>query len=134
MNDTKRVAVSDIMREDVSIVDGKITVMEALKVMKRDQTTSLIVDRRNEDDEYGIVQFSDIAKQVLASDKAPERVNVYEIMAKPVISVRPNMDIRYCARLFERFGIGRAPVMDGEKMIGIVSYYTLVLHGLTELD
>ena len=51
-------------------------------------------------DEYGMVLLSDIAKQVLAKDRSPKRVNIYEIMAKPVLSVQPDMDIRYCARMF----------------------------------
>jgi predicted transcriptional regulator len=78
--------------------------------------------------------FSDIAKQVIAKDRAPERVNVFEIMAKPVIAVRPDMDIRYCARLFDRFGISHAPVVENDRVVGIVSYYQLVLEGLPDLD
>jgi predicted transcriptional regulator len=80
-----------------------------------------------------MVLFSDIAKEVIAKDRAPERVNVYEIMAKPVISVRPEMRVRYCARLFERCGISHAPVIENAKVIGIVSYYLLVL-GSLDLD
>jgi predicted transcriptional regulator len=81
-----------------------------------------------------MVLFSDIAKQVIAKDRAPDRVNVFEIMAKPVIAVRPDMDIRYCARLFDKFGISHAPVIENDKVIGIVSYYLLVLEGLPDLD
>ena len=55
-------------------------------------------------------------------------------MAKPVISVRPDMDIRYCARLFARFGISHAPVVEDDKVVGVVSYYLLVLEGLTDLE
>jgi predicted transcriptional regulator len=44
------------------------------------------------------------------------------------------MEIRYCARLFENFGISHAPVVEGEKIVGTVSYYRLVLHGLPDLD
>ena len=68
-----------------------------------------------------MVLFSDIAKQVIAKDRAPERVNVFEIMAKPVIDVRPEMSIRHCARLFERFGISHAPVLKDDQVIGIIS-------------
>ena len=119
------------MKTSVTEVDGRLDVLNALKVMKRDGTTSLIVKRRDEDDEYGMVLFSDIAKKVIAQNRAPERVNVYEIMAKPVIWVRPEMDIRYCARLFERFGISHAPVMDADhNVIGIASYYVLALEAL----
>jgi len=56
-------------------------------------------------------------------------------MAKPVVWVRPELDIRYCARLFERFGIGHAPVIDRDyKVVGIVSYYVLALKALPFLE
>jgi predicted transcriptional regulator len=133
LNKKKAISVRDVMRADVTEVDGSMDVMEAMRTMKRVQGTSLIVSKRHANDEYGMVLFSDIAKQVIAKDRAPERVNVYEIMAKPVISVRPDMSLQYCARLFERFGISHAPVVENEKVIGIVSYYLLVL-GSIDLD
>ena len=126
--------VRDCMRTDVTEVDGRMDVLSALKVMKKVSATSLIVKRRDESDEYGMVLFSDIAKEVIAKNRAPERVNVYEIMAKPVLTVRPDMDIRYCARLFDNFGISHAPVVEDDKIVGMVSYYLLVLHALPELD
>jgi predicted transcriptional regulator len=122
------------MRTEVTEVDGRMDVLTALKVMKKVRATSLIVKRRDEQDEYGMLLFSDIAKHVIAKNRAPERVNVYEIMAKPVLTVRPDMEIRYCARLFDNFGISHAPVIEDDKIVGIVSYYLLVLHGLPELD
>lgn len=122
--------VRDCMRKEVTEVDGSMDVLSALKVMKKVGATSLIVKRRNEQDEYGLLLFSDIAKEVIAKDRAPERVNVYEVMAKPVLTVRPDMQIRYCARLFDNFGISHAPVVENEKIVGIVSFYLLVLHGL----
>ena len=126
--------VRDCMRTEVTEVDGAIDVLTALKVIKKVGATSLIVKRRDEQDEYGMLLFSDIAKQVIAKNRAPERVNVYEIMAKPVLAVRPDMEIRYCARLFENFGISHAPVVENDKIVGMVSYYLLVLHGLPDLD
>lgn len=122
--------VRDCMRTQVTEVDGKMDVLSALKVMKKVGATSLIVKRRDDNDEYGLLLFSDIAKKVIARDRAPERVNVYEVMAKPVLSVRPEMEIRYCARLFENFNISHAPVVEGGKIVGIVSFYLLVLHGI----
>ena len=123
--------VRDCMRTEVTEVDGTMDVLSALKIMKKVGATSLIVKRRDDQDEYGLLLFSDIAKQVLAKDRAPERVNVYEIMAKPVLAVRPDMQVRYCARLFENFGISHAPVVEDDKIVGMVSFYLLVLHGLT---
>lgn len=134
MSERVWVPVKNVMRTQVAHVDGRIDVLEALRIMKREKVTSLIVNKRHENDEWGMVLFSDIAKQVIARNRAPERVNVYEIMAKPVIAVRPEMDIRYCARLFDRFGISHAPVVEGDEVVGVVSYYLLVLEGLPDLD
>ena len=122
--------VRDCMRTNVTEVDGKLDVLSALKIMKEVGATSLIVKRRDEKDEIGMLLFSDVAKKVIANDRAPERVNVYEIMAKPVLTVRPDMEIRYCARLFENFGISHAPVVEDGEIVGMVSFYLLVLHGL----
>ena len=127
------VSVRKAMRTDVSMIDGRKNVLDALRLMRDGRATSLIVEKRSEKDEYGILTLSDIAKQVIARDKAPDRVNVFEIMTKPAIWVRPEMDIRYCARLFERFGIRRAPVIENSEVIGIISYYHLVLEGLPDL-
>ena len=134
MSERTWVPVRDVMRTDVTLVNGRVDVLEALRIMKRVQATCLIVERRHERDEYGMLLFSDIAKQVIARDRSPERVNVYEIMAKPVVSVRPDMDIRFCARLFDNFGISHAPVIENDTVVGIVSYYLLVLEGLPDLD
>ena len=131
----KIVRVRDVMKAEVDIVDGMLTVTEALKSMKYPDTRTLIVEKRNEDDEYGVVMFRDMAKKVLARDQSPNRVNIYEIMSKPVISVHPDMDIRYCTRLFDRFGLSRAPVLENQKIIGLVSYTDIVLNGLAlEMD
>lgn len=126
--------VRGCMRTDVTEIDGGMDVLSALKIMKKVGDTILIVKRRDDKDEYGMLLFSDIAKHVIAKNRAPERVSVYEIMAKPVLTVRPEMEIRYCARLFENFGISHAPVIENDKIIGTVSYYRLVLKGLPDLD
>lgn len=130
MNDKKPVRVRDVMTSDFRTVDGMMTVSQALAMMKSSGAAVLIVDKRSEHDEYGIVLLSDIAREVLAVDRAPERVNVYEIMSKPVVGVNPDMDIRYCARLFNKLGFSYAPVIDQGQLLGIVGYSEMLLHGL----
>ena len=124
------VRVHHVMKREFDTIDGMATIADALRTMKHVETKSLIVDKRDDDDEYGILLISDIARFVLGQDRSPERVNVYEVMAKPVISVDPEMDIRYCARLFTRFSLSRAPVIESGKVVGIVSMTDLVLKGL----
>ena len=126
------VRVRDVMKTELDIVDGMLTVTEALKSMKYPNTRTLIVDKRHEGDEYGVVMFRDMAKKVLARDHSPNRVNIYEIMTKPLVSVHPDMDVRYCTRLFDRFGLSRAPVIQDQVIIGLVSYTDIVLKGLAQ--
>ncbi len=127
---SKLIKVREVMKNNFDTVNGMATVAEALQQMHHVETKSLIVEKRHDDDEYGMVMLSDISREVLALDRSPERVNIYEIMSKPVISIDPDMDIRYCARLFERFNISRAPVVEHRKIIGIVSHTDMVLQGL----
>lgn len=134
MSEREVIRVRDVMKTGYDLVDGMTTVKDALTRMRHVETKCLIVDKRHVDDEYGIVLISDIAKHVLARDRAPERVNVYEVMSKPVIGVDPQMDIRYCARLFEKFGLSRAPVIEAGKLLGIVSFTDMVLHGMVTSD
>ena len=134
MSEAKVIRVSDVMKSQFDMIDGKFTVADALKRMVHVETKTLIVDKRHDNDEYGIVLLSDIAKHVLAVDRSPDRVNVYEIMTKPVISVRPDMDIRYCARLFDRLGLSRAPVLRHGKVVGIVSFTDMVLRGFFSIN
>lgn len=129
----KPIRVREVMKTRFDMIDGMTTVADALRAMQHIETKALIIRKRHDDDEYGMVLISDIARQVLAKDRSPERVNVYEIMAKPVISVDPDMDIRYCARLFERFQLSRAPVVENGQVIGIVSFTDMVLNGLCKL-
>jgi len=124
------VRVRDVMKKEFDTVDGLDTIENALKKMKHVNNKCLIVNKRHEDDEYGMLLISDVARKVLAKDKSPDRVNVYEVMAKPVISVDHAMDVRYCARLFDQFDISRSPVFQKGEVIGIVSFTDLVLKGL----
>jgi CBS domain-containing protein len=129
----KIIKARDVMYKKYLELDGMATVHQALEAMKADQSAVVIVKKRDEHDAFGIVLLSDIAKKVLAKDRPSMRVNVYEIMSKPVIPVDPDMDVRYVARLFDSFGLSNAPVVENGEVIGIVSYTELVFDGLCRL-
>lgn len=131
MSSNGKLTVADVMTKEFLMLAGMATVAEALAQMQPVAAHFTLIEKRSDADEFGMVLVSDIAKQVLALDRSPHRVNLYEIMSKPVLSVRPGMNIRYCARLFDRFGISTAPVEDNGKIVGVVTYDALVLRGLT---
>ena len=134
MSTRKITRVREVMHSKFQMVDGLMTLQQALRIFKQDKVSALMINKRDADDEFGMLLLSDIAKEVLAKDRSPERVSVYEIMAKPVLSVSPGMDIRYCARLFENFGLSYAPVIDDGEIVGLVSYAEIVLDGLVDID
>ncbi len=133
MNTKQLIRVRDVMKSEFRTIDGVATIQDALNSMKSHNTSVLVVNKRHDNDEYGIITAGDIARHVLARDRAPDRVNVYEVMAKPVISVSPDMDIRYCSKLFARYDLVRAPVIESDEVIGTVSPNALVLDGLFRL-
>ena len=127
---SKTVRVKDIMKTEFSRIEATQTVKDALEMMKVHRTSVSIVNKRHLGDEWGMITSSDIARHVLAKNKAPDRVNIYEVMTCPVIEVRPEMDIRHCSRLFSTYNLVRAPVIVGDEVVGIVSPNSLVLDGL----
>ncbi|MBC1238005.1 CP12 domain-containing protein [Nostoc sp. 2RC] len=111
---------SDIMTKDVATIRSSATVAEAVRLLKARDWKALIVERRHEQDAYGIITESDIVYQVIAYGKDPSKVRVYEIMTKPCIVVNPDLGLEYVARLFADHNLQRAPVIQGE-LIGIIS-------------
>ena len=123
--------VHDVMKKEFDLVEGVATVREALEMMEHVETKSLIVNKRHEHDEYGIVVIADIAREVLVKDRSADRVSIYEVMTKPAVTVHPDMNIKYASSLFARLGLSRAPVIDRDgKIVGIVSYTDMVMKGL----
>ncbi len=134
MKEHKAICVRDVMANSYVMVDGLTTVKEGILLAKKHQVKALVVNKRHAHDEFGLVLMNDIAKKVLAQNRATTRTNIYEIMTKPALSVSPDMELKYCARLFERFGISRAPVIESGEVIGMVSYNNIVLNGMVTDD
>jgi CBS domain-containing protein len=133
MTKKKRICVKDVMKSGYGTINRNATIMEALNEMKRLQTAVLVVNKRDDNDEYGLLLVSDIARKVLAKDRAASRVNIYEIMTKPAVCVDPGMDIRYCSRLMSSFNLMRVLVVRNNVLLGTVSPRALVLDGLAAI-
>lgn len=118
----------EIMTEDVATVRGSATLAEAAKLMKLKGLRSLVVDRRHDEDAYGLVTESDIINKVVAFGKDLNQVRVYEVMTKPCVVVNPDLGLEYVARLFAQTGIDRAPVIQGE-LLGIISVTDILFNG-----
>lgn len=116
---------ADIMTRKVLTIASLETVAKAARIMQETDTRALIVERRNNQDAYGIITESDIIYKVIACGKNPNKMRVYEIMTKPCISVNPNLAVEHVAQLFTDHHLLRAPVIQGE-LLGIISLSDIV--------
>ena len=133
MSEKRTIRVGDVMGSKLYTIDRLATVAAAMALMKQYGVSSLAVDRRDDDDEFGLLVVADIAREVIAQNRAPERVNVYEIMSKPVLTLPSAMLARYAVRLLVRFELSRAVVVDYERHpLGMVTLRDLVLSHVAE--
>jgi len=131
--DKRNIRVSEVMIGDVRSIDGLATVSDAAALMRRHSITSLVVNRRDADDEAGLIEIQGIAREVIARNRAPDRVHVYEVMTKPVVSLPATMLVRYAVRHLTTLGLRRALVVDRERnVIGIVALRDMVLALIAE--
>jgi CBS domain-containing protein len=119
---------ADVMTKDVATIQASATVAEAVELMNTRGWRSLIVERQNDQDAYGIISETDIAYKVIAKNKNPYQVTVSAVMTKPCITVNPDLSIVHVAQLFAAEGLARAPVIQGE-LLGIISITDLVTKG-----
>ncbi len=128
MNVHDTTKVSQAMTASVHTIDAMATVKDAIQMMRTHSVSSLAVERRDENDEFGLLVIVDIAREVISVNRSTERVNVYEIMSKPVVTLPADMSIKYAVRLLVRFELSRALVVDAaRKPVGIVTLRDMVL-------
>lgn len=121
LQDVRFAKAVDVMTKGVISIEGTASVADAVRLMRDKKISSLFVNRRGQEDAWGIVTRKDVVNKVVDPGKDPAAVKVFEIMSKPLITVSPGLALKYCARLFNAAGIRRAPVFDGKDIVGILS-------------
>jgi len=136
INEIRNAPVSQFMTREVATIDGSQTVSEAIKIMRQQKISSVVVNPRNQDDTWGIVTERDILSKVVdpGEDTFKDIWNtkVHEIMSKPVISIGPALRVKYAIRMMHKMRIRRLLVLEGTKLSGIISE-TNILHAVEEL-
>ena len=128
MNEYSNLRVEDVMSTNLHVIEGLATVLEAINLMREHGVNSLAVMRRDDDDEAGLLLLRDVAVKVVAQNRSPERVNVYEIMTKPAFTLPPRMLVRNAVKLMTDHNVARSLVVDHDRNpIGIVTLRDLVL-------
>lgn len=133
MSDETAVTIKDVMTPEVQTIDRTATVRDAVRKMRDSKFSSIVVERRDESDEYGLITVTDIAAEVIGEGRSPDRVNVYEVMTKPILALPAEMQVRYAVRMLTRFKLARALVIDHERRpLGIVTLRDMVLRTIED--
>lgn len=123
-----RLTVGEVMQREIFTIDPMAPVREAMRQMREQEVSSLVIERRDAEDEPAVIDVLDIGREVIAGNRSPDRVDVYEIMNKPVLTLPSEMDIKYAVRMLVRFGQARALVIDHERnLVGIVTLRDMVM-------
>lgn len=118
--------VKDIMVRDVVTVSAFATIREAMRLMKQRGVKSVVVDKRDAHDAFGIITYTNILKTIVAEEGDIDLINVYDICAKPALTVSRELDVTHAARLMVNLGIRRLLVTATNELAGIVTMNDIV--------
>jgi CBS domain-containing protein len=118
--------VKDLMKTEVVTVSPLATLREAMAIMRANKVKSLVVERRDDNDAYGLISYTGILRTIVAEEGDIDLVNVFDVYSKPALSVPPGMDVKYVARLMAKHRLSRLLVLDGDALAGIITMNDIV--------
>ena len=109
---------------DVCSISPDDTVFEAITAMSERRIGSLVVlsDQRP----VGIITERDYARKVILMGRHSKESRVREVMSSPVLCITPDHSIGQCMYLMTSRRIRHVPVVDGERVVGLVSIGDLI--------
>jgi len=111
------VSVKDVMTKDVVTVESGKTVVEAASVMAEKDLGCLVVVVKGFP--VGIVTERDLVRRIVAV-RGSFDVLVREVMSKTLVTIGPNVSLREAARVMASNRVRRLPVLDGNRLVGII--------------
>lgn len=126
--------VKDIMVKDVVTITPFNTLREALSKMKARKVKSLVVEKQDEHDAFGLVTYTNILKTIIAEEGDVDLINVYDIYIKPALTVHPNLSINHAAKIMSKYKVKRLIVTSGNELCGILTIDDLIADTLKLID
>jgi CBS domain-containing protein len=103
---------------------------DAMETMARKNVGALIVVAHGRP--VGILSERDFARKMFVVEKPPSQTLVREVMSAPIVYVRPEQTNEDCMALMTDKRIRHLPVMEGDKLIGLISIGDLVKDIISE--
>ncbi|MDH3357663.1 MAG: CBS domain-containing protein [Desulfobacteraceae bacterium] len=119
--DADKIRVKDLMKTDVKTVHKDVTLLTAIKIMRDFSVSSLIIEPESDGDAFGIITRKDVVEAIVINPVGGTSLLVDDVMTKPAITVNTGLSISNCHQMMRMVGVRRLPVVDGTKLIGILS-------------
>ena len=126
--------VKDIMARDFATISPFSTIREAMRLMKQRGVKSLVVAKRDEHDAYGLITYTNILKTIIAEEGDIDLINVYDVCAKPALTISRELNIKHAARMMVNMDIHRLLVTASNELVGIVTMTDIVSATLNLTD
>lgn len=126
--------VRDIMVRDVIKVSPFATIRDAMTLMKQHAVKSLVVEQQSAHDAWGLITYTNILKTVIAEDGDIDLINVYDVCAKPVISVGESLGIRHVASLMTGHRVKRLLVLEDNRLLGFITMDDIMAALFEQMD
>ncbi len=111
--------VKDVMVKEIITVNPTTKIRDAVELMNKNQIGCLVVTRKGKP--VGIMTERDVLKKIVCRCKNPEQTRVSEIMSKPLIVGRVDMDWLEAVKLMLDRNIKKLPILDDEGLVGLVT-------------
>jgi CBS domain-containing protein len=111
-------------------VTPEAPVLEAIRLMAEHGVGALLVMQGEK--LIGVVSERDYARKVILKGRASNETPVSQIMSSPVLTVHAEQSVHDCMRIMSENRIRHLPVVDGERVVGVLSIGDLVRAVLEE--
>ncbi|NMG02576.1 CBS domain-containing protein [Azoarcus taiwanensis] len=118
--------IKDIMVREVVTVSPFATIREAMRLMRQRQVKSLVVEKRDVHDAYGIITYTNILKTIVAEEGDIDLINVYDICSKPALTISRELEVKHAAKLMVNMNIRRLLVTATNELAGIITMNDIV--------
>ena len=117
----KSIKVKDLMNRDVKFIDKNTSIISAGKQMIDERVSSFIIKPDNQLDAFGIITRKDVVEALINTDIGNISILVKDVMTKPTLTIDPELSIYICHKMMLMVGVRRLPVVEGNKLLGIIS-------------
>lgn len=123
--------VKDMMKKQIVSIDISLTVKEAAKMMEDAGVSCLVVTSKNIP--VGILTERDFVTRITSLDKSSS-TPVQNVMSLPLVTVSPSDTARKLAELMKEKKIHKMPVIEGNRLVGIVTATDLIRKCVIDSD